>query len=223
MHLCSNICSVVFIFYLFDSIFSRIVWIHKLHEFDEGISFPNNGCNGGRKKTIFHLSFQIVAMRKMVSGKLPLGKLSPRKLPPPQENWPPESCPLLKYPPMNIPLYECSPCENYPPEICPLEKITPMNSPPHLEIIQMKEKPKLQKLLLRRKLCNTKALGKHQNNQGLLWYSDDLTENTGLRYFLYKMKKIQKSKESENRRMAFTCQLYKSRRTKTRQSNYKIW
>ena len=150
-------------------------------------------------------------------------KIVPKKITPPQENWPPESRPLLKYPPMNIPLYECSPCENYPPEICPLEKITPMNSPPHLEIIQMKEKPKLQKLLLRRKLCNTKALGKHQNNQGLLWYSDDLTENTGLRYFLYKMKKIQKSKESENRRMAFTCQLYKSRRTKTRQSNYKIW
>ena len=116
-------------------------------------------------------------------------KIVPKKITPLQENWPPESFPLLKYPPMNIPLYECSPCENYPPEICPLEKITPMNSPPHLEIIQMKEKPKLQKLLLRRKLCNTKALGKHQNNQGLLWYSDDLTENTGLRYFLYKMKK----------------------------------
>ena len=37
------------------------------------------------------------------------------------------------------------------------------------------------------------------------------------------MKKIQKSNESENRQVTFTCQLYKSRRTKTRQSNYKIW
>ena len=37
------------------------------------------------------------------------------------------------------------------------------------------------------------------------------------------MKKIQKSDESENRQVTFTCQLYKSRRTETRQSNYKIW
>ena len=127
MHLCSNICSVVFIFYLFDSIFSRIVWIHKLHEFDEGISFPNNGCNGGRKKTIFHLSFQIVAMRKMVSGKLPLGKLSPRKLPPPPRKLTPRKSsptkissyeysplwmlPLWKLPPRNLPAWE-----NYPHE-----------------------------------------------------------------------------------------------------------
>ena len=29
----------------------------------------------------------------------------------------------------------------------------------------------------------------YQNNQGPLWYTDDLTENTGLRYFLYRMKK----------------------------------
>ena len=62
-----------------------------------------------------------------------------------------------------------------------------------------------------------------QKNQGPLWYTDDLTENTGLRYFFYKMKKKQKSNESENCQVAFTCQLYKSRRTKTRQSDYKIW
>ena len=37
------------------------------------------------------------------------------------------------------------------------------------------------------------------------------------------MTKIQKSNESENRQVPFTCQLCKSRRTKTRQSNYKIW
>ena len=63
----------------------------------------------------------------------------------------------------------------------------------------------------------------YQNNQGPLWYPDDLTEDTGLRYFLYRMKKIQKSTESENRQVAFTRQLYKSRRTKTRHSNYRIW
>ena len=37
------------------------------------------------------------------------------------------------------------------------------------------------------------------------------------------MKKIQKSTESESRQVAFICQLYKSKRTKTSQSNYKIW
>ena len=63
----------------------------------------------------------------------------------------------------------------------------------------------------------------YQNNQGSLRYTADLTKNTRLRDFLYRMKKIQKSNESKNRQVAFTCQLYKSRRTKTRQSNYKIW
>ena len=125
MHICSNISWVVFIFYLFDSIFSRIVWIHKLHDFDEGISFPNNGCNGRRKKSIFHLSLQTVAMRKMVSGKLPFGKFPPRKLPTLPRKLPPRKLSPIKIPPMNIPPYECSPCENYPPEIWPLEKITP--------------------------------------------------------------------------------------------------
>ena len=63
----------------------------------------------------------------------------------------------------------------------------------------------------------------YQNNQGLLSYTDDLTENTELRYFLYRTKNTQKSNGSENRQVPFTCQLYKSRKTKTRQSNYKIW
>ena len=48
---------------------------------------------------------------------------------------------------MNIP-----PCENYPPEICPREnfplgKLRSMKSPPLLQIIQMKEKTKLQNFL----------------------------------------------------------------------------
>ena len=29
-------------FYLFDSIFSGIVWNNRLHDFEEGICFPNN-------------------------------------------------------------------------------------------------------------------------------------------------------------------------------------
>ena len=30
--------------YLFDSIFSIIVWTNRLHDFDEGICFPDNCC-----------------------------------------------------------------------------------------------------------------------------------------------------------------------------------
>ena len=46
------------ILYRFDFIFSRIVWFDKLHYFDEGICFPNNGCHRKRKKKIFQLSKQ---------------------------------------------------------------------------------------------------------------------------------------------------------------------
>ena len=45
----------------------------------------------------------------------------------------------------------------------------------------------------------------------------------GLDTFFTELKKIQKSNESANRQVAFTCQLYKSRRPEIRQSNYKIW
>ena len=34
--------------YLFDSIFSGIVWSNRLYDFDEGICFPNNCCYGTR-------------------------------------------------------------------------------------------------------------------------------------------------------------------------------
>ena len=42
--------------YLFDSIFSGIVKIDKLHNFVDGIRLLNNGCYGNEKKTLFHLS-----------------------------------------------------------------------------------------------------------------------------------------------------------------------
>ena len=42
------------ILYLFDSIVPGIVLIDKLHNFEEGVCFPNNGYLGKRKKT-FHL------------------------------------------------------------------------------------------------------------------------------------------------------------------------
>ena len=77
-----------------------------------------------------------------------------------QENCPPENCYLWIFPPLKAPN-----CENYPPEICPQEncplgKLPPMKSPPHLKIIQMKEKTILQKFLPWRKLCNTISLSK---------------------------------------------------------------
>ena len=137
-----------------------------------------------------------------VPGKFPPRKFPPRKLPPMKIS-PYEYVPLWKLPPVKItplPTEKIASCENF-----PLGKLPPMKSPPHLQIIQMKKKTKLQIFLPWRKLCNTISL------------------HTGLRYFLYRMKKIQKSNQSENRRVTFTCQLYKSRRTKTWQSNYKTW
>ena len=46
------------IFCLFDTIFSGIIWIYKLHYFHEEICLPNTGCHGSRKKqfTRYHSS-----------------------------------------------------------------------------------------------------------------------------------------------------------------------
>ena len=41
------------ILYLFDSIFPGIVLSDKLHNFEERICFPNNGCHGKRKRKQF--------------------------------------------------------------------------------------------------------------------------------------------------------------------------
>ena len=84
-------------------------------------------------------------------------------------------------------------------------KSTPHEIPFPL-INQTNERKK--KIFCLEKSCATKH--PYQNNQGLFWYTDDLIENTGLRY------DTKKSNESENRQMALTCQLYKSGRTKTR-------
>ena len=111
--------------------------------------------------------------------------------------------------------------QNFSPEkIPPPGKITPNEIPSPLINHTNERKNKIIIFCLE-KSCAIQH--PYQNNQGPLWYTDDLTENTGLRYFLYRMKKIKKSNESENCQVAFICQLYKSRRTKTRQSNYKIW
>ena len=44
--------------YLFDYIFSGIVWTNKLHDFEKGICFLNNCSQGNRKRTFFQLSKQ---------------------------------------------------------------------------------------------------------------------------------------------------------------------
>ena len=124
------------------------------------------------------------------------------------------------------------PCENYPPpRIFPPRKLAPVKIPswenyPQSNLLSTYKSYKWKKKQNYKIFCLEESCAiqhPYQNNQGPLWYTDDFTENTGLRYFLYRVKKIQKSNESANRQVAFTCQLYKSRRTETRQSNYKIW
>ena len=44
--------------YLFDSIFSGIVRIDQLHDFDEGICLLNSGCYGNGIKILLQLSKQ---------------------------------------------------------------------------------------------------------------------------------------------------------------------
>ena len=114
------------------------------------------------------------------------------------------------FPPGKLLPVKISPCENYP----------QWNPLPTCKPYKWKKKQNY-KMFCIEESCATQY--PYQNNQGPLWYTDDLTENTGLWYFLYRMKKIQKSTESKNRQVAFTCQLYKSRKTKTRMPNYNIW
>ena len=157
-------------------------------------------------------------------------KIAPYKIGPP-ENYPPancpaENCPLGKYPlwifpPMKTPPVKISP-QNFPPEKIPhpWENYPQWNPLPTYKSYKWNKKEN-DTIFCLEDSCAIQH--PHQNNQRPLWYTDDFTENTALRYFLYRVKKIQKSNESANRQVAFTCQLYKSRRTETRQSNYKIW
>ena len=149
-----------------------------------------------------------------------------------QENWPLENCPRENCP-QKIPPYENTPvesssCENYPPEICVRENSSllkfllwenypPWNPLPTYKSYKWKKKQNYNFFWLEESCAKQHP---YQNNQFPLWYTDDLTENTGLRYL-----KSTNWKKAKNRQMTFTCTcpLYKLRRTKTRQSNYKIW
>ena len=52
------------ILYLYDSIFPEIVLIDKLHNFEEGMCFPNNDCHGKRIIFFTHLIIPTVATSK---------------------------------------------------------------------------------------------------------------------------------------------------------------
>ena len=104
-------------------------------------------------------------------------------------------------------------------KILPLGNVTPNEIPYPLINHTNERKNKITKLFALKKAVQYNILIKIAK---VLFDTHDLAENTGLRYFLYRIIKIEKSNESENRHVEFTCQLHKSRRTKTRQSNYKI-
>ena len=152
----------------------------------------------------------------------------------PSENCPPEICPREYCPrppqkialnektsplvwivhPMKAPTAKFTPppisSRNLPPgKLAPM-KILPWKNSPHkipspLINYTNERKDKITKCFALKKAVQHNIL-----NQGPLWYTNDLTENTGLRYFLHRMKKIQKLNESEN------CQMAKLRRTKAR-------
>ena len=116
----------------------------------------------------------------------------------PQENYPPENCPresfpLWKYPLWIFPLWKLLPVKITrqkfaPGKIVPYENYIPWNLLPTYKSYKWQKKQNY-KIVYLKESCV--AQHPYQNNQGPL---DDLTENTGLRYFLYRMKKIQKSK-----------------------------
>ena len=60
------------ILYQFDSIFSEILWIDKLHYLHEEICFSDNGYHGNRKKTIPQLSQQRLPRGRKALSKTPI-------------------------------------------------------------------------------------------------------------------------------------------------------
>ena len=121
---------------------------------------------------------------------------------------------------MKIPPYESSPpvkitLQKFAPEKIASYEIPPHEIPSPLINHTNESKIKNTKIFALKKAVQHNILVKITK---VPFYTDDLTENPGLRYFLYRMKKIRKSNKSENRQMVFACQLHKSRRTKTRQS-----
>ena len=122
---------------------------------------------------------------------MPLRKLSPMKIPP---------SPLRIFPPVIAP-----PVKITPEKIAPYENYPPWNPLPSYNSCKWKKKQNYKIFCIEESFATQHP---YQNNQSPLCYTDDLTENTGLRYFLCRMKKIQNSNESENRQMALLAIYY---------------
>ena len=91
------------------------------------------------------------SIRKISPKKITPQKIAHEKIPPPR-----------KLPPVKILPYDSSTLWKLPPRKLPPPpwKLRPLKSPPHLQIMQMKEKTKLQNFLPWTKLCNTTSLSK---------------------------------------------------------------
>ena len=113
-------------------------------------------------------------------------------------------------PPENYLLWKLPACENCPPP--PIGKIIPNEIPSPLTYHTNERKDKTTKFFAFNKAAQYIILIK------ITKVLFDTQMITGLTYFLYRVKEIQKLNESKNHQVAFTCQLYKSRRTKTRQN-----
>ena len=131
---------------------------------------------------IYNLSMLVKKMDSSGSLYFGIRKIAPQKT----ASW--------KLPPM-----KALPCENYPPIIFPPRKLPPVKIPPPWETYPQWnalptykshkwKKKQNYKIFFLEESCPIQH--PYQNNQGLLWYTHDLTENTGLSYFLYRMKKI---------------------------------
>ena len=117
-----------------------------------------------------------------------------------------------KLPPQKITSSESFPPLKIPPPPPPIGKIIPNEIPSPLTYHTNERKDKTTKFFAFNKAAQYIILIK------ITKVLFDTQMITGLTYFLYRVKEIQKLNESKNHQVAFTCQLYKSRRTKTRQN-----
>ena len=131
----------------------------------------------------------------MVIRKIAPRKIAPQKFaheniacaPPPQKIAPNEKTSPLVWivHPMKAPPAKITPPPRLLKKFAP-EKIGPYENSPLNKLYKWKKR-QIYKIFWLEESCATQH--PYRNNQGPLWYTNDLTENTGLRYFLHKMKK----------------------------------
>ena len=120
----------------------------------------------------------------MVSGKLSPGKSPPA---PPKK----KIVSLWKYPLWIFPLVKITPQNFSPEKIGPWRNYLQWNPLPIYKSCKWKKKQNYRIFYLEESCAIQHP---YQNNQGPLWYTGDLTENTGIRYFLYRIKKNSKNR-----------------------------